>query len=147
MKFFALRHGKAGDGYPDELRELTERGRGDVSDVVARHKDELKNVSLILHSPLVRAQQTAEIVFRQLESSPRVEESPLIRPGSNVEMFADYLASAAEEILICTHNPFVAELVHYLSGKPGLMPTAAMAALEITNASRSSAQLLWLETP
>lgn len=147
MKLFALRHGKAGDGFPDEVRELTERGKRDVADVVAQRDDELASIGLLLHSPLVRARETAEIVLQHLHIDPRIEESKLIRPGSGVEQFADYLAGLDEDVLICTHNPFVADLVSYLSSKPVNMPTAAMAALEFSTPSQGGARLLWLETP
>lgn len=147
VRLFALRHGKAGDGFPDEIRELTERGRQNVADVIAQRDDELANLGLLLHSPLVRARETAEIVLQHMHIDPRVEESSLIKPGSDVEAFAEYLAAVTDDVLICTHNPFVADLVTYLSGSAVMMPTAALAALEFDVPSRGNARLLWLETP
>jgi phosphohistidine phosphatase len=147
VRLFALRHGKAGDGFPDEVRELTERGRRNVADVIAQRDDELLNIGLLLHSPLVRARETAEIVLQHMHIDPRVEESSLIKPGSDVEDFANYLAEVNEDVLICTHNPFVADLVTYLSGKAVLMPTSSLAALEFDTPSRGNARLLWLENP
>lgn len=147
MKLFALRHGKAGEGFPDEIRELTERGQRNVADVIAQRDDELLSVGLVLHSPLVRGWQTAEIVLQQMHIDPRVEESPLIKPGSDVDRFTDYLAGIDEDVLICTHNPFVADLVAYLTGQFVMMPTAALAAIEFATPAQGSARLVWLETP
>ena len=147
MRLFALRHGKAGEGFPDAVRELTERGRRDVADVIAQRGDELINIDLLLHSPLVRARETAEIALENLHVDPRVEESELVTPGADVERFVDFLAGCSEDILICTHNPFVADLVNYLSGQQVNMPTASLAALEFSTPAAGTAHLLWLETP
>ncbi len=147
MRLFALRHGKAGEGSPDNERELTDRGRADVRRVLTSRCNELAVVGRIVHSPLVRAMQTAEIAESILHMGIPFELSHQILPGSEVEDFCDSLAGYDENLLICTHNPFVAELVSYLSGRPVNMPTAACAALVFETPIRGGAELEWLELP
>ena len=147
MLFFALRHGKAGEGFPDSVRELTPRGRRDVAMVVSHRADDLSVLEKVVHSPLVRAGQTAQIALENLTIRPGVVESDLITPDSDVEEFCDYLAGESEVQMICTHNPFVADLVSYLTGKSISMPTASLAALEFDTPAAGRARLMWLDTP
>ncbi len=147
MRLFVLRHGKAGEGYPDAIRELTEHGRNEVADVMALRADELGELGLVLHSPLVRARQTADLVLASLDTQPEVRECDLIKPESSAEVFCDFLAAEFQDVLICSHNPFVADLVSYLTGHLTAMPTAALAALEYETPMQGAARLLWLETP
>ncbi len=149
MRLYALRHGQAGDGHPDSRRELTDRGRRDLDKVLVRRLPELAAIRLILHSPLKRAVQTAEIAQQLIGPQARLETSDFILPDSEIEPFCAELLGYddEEEVLICTHNPFVAELVSYLSGRGVQMPTAALAALDLDLIAAGRARLDWLETP
>src|SRR5262245_60251073 len=82
------RHGKAEEGADDRLRELTESGRDDVSFGSHQFHEacrvrNLQHPHQILHSPLVRTTQTAEIIAAAF-SRATVAAEPALRPGSDV---------------------------------------------------------------
>ncbi|HSC76830.1 MAG TPA: histidine phosphatase family protein, partial [Pseudomonadales bacterium] len=61
MKLFFLRHGQAGHNRNDDIRELTQQGRDDVRCVANAQHEAMACVQHVLVSPIVRAQQTADI--------------------------------------------------------------------------------------
>lgn len=67
MKLYLFRHAEAedlgkGGTFLDEQRQLTEKGRADAKKMGAYLKQKQRKINLILHSPLLRAVQTAEIL-------------------------------------------------------------------------------------
>jgi phosphohistidine phosphatase len=71
MKLYVFRHGEAEDigkngVLIDEARRLTEKGRSDAEKMGAYLKSKNRKANLLIHSPLVRAAQTAEIISAQL---------------------------------------------------------------------------------
>ena len=102
MELYFIRHGIAQEAtseIKDEQRSLTEQGRKKTRKVAQRLKDFDLNFRLIATSPLVRAQQTAEILISTGLSS-QLEQCSYLSPGGMIEdwvekwlNYQDYLPS------------------------------------------------------
>lgn len=147
MKLFIMRHGEAvpqlstlldGNSYAsDEVRELTATGRDEVLKSAQWLHTHYPKLDLAIHSPLVRARQTMDLVSKEVAIEVR-EVSPEVTPSSDPEAFASALLARlqvepAETVLLVSHMPFVSYLVGYLDNKveAPLFPTAGIAVMEI----------------
>jgi len=154
-QLFILRHGEA-ENYSssgrDSDRALTAHGRAQVQSVLADTAALTLGVELVLASPYLRAQQTAEYVKASYpnaefqtwdalvpESDPaylcqRLNEKLLDRPNSN--------------IVLVSHQPLVGTLLNELSGSINgqyPMDTASFAGLRLELCEKGLAELLWLK--
>ncbi|MGR0279702.1 phosphohistidine phosphatase SixA [Marinomonas dokdonensis] len=154
-RLYVLRHGEAepyGYDVADEMRQLTEFGRQEVS---ATAKDFFaKGLALdaVMVSPYLRAQQTADIFCDQLGNVPHRDTNALITPYGKAMQIADWLADQPfESILLVTHQPFAYELVAYLADAPlprdFAMTTATLACLESDDWYMACAQYQWFISP
>lgn len=164
MKLFILRHGQAETfAASDAARQLTEPGREEVRQVIRKSADVLAQVKRIWVSPLVRAQQTADVALEVLGCLPR-ETSDLLLPEStpldvlerlSAELPAGLATHDAGGIasdgqtsyLLVSHQPLVGELVNGICGKPnGYYPmnTGALALLDLDVPALGCGQLVWL---
>ncbi len=112
MELYFIRHGiaqEATKGIKDEQRSLTEQGRKKTQKVAQRLKDLDLSFRLITTSPLVRAQQTAEILISTGLSS-QLEQCSHLAPGGKIEDWVekwlnnqDYLPST--RLALVGHQP------------------------------------------
>ena len=148
MKLLIMRHGEAaplqassligGAHYAsDESRELTTIGRDEVTASTSWLKSQYSNLDLAISSPLIRAEQTLDIVAQQIPIEVR-EVSTEVTPTSDPEAFASALLARlqvepAETVLVVSHMPFVCYLVSYLDHKvqAPLFPTAGVAVIDV----------------
>ena len=152
MQIFVLRHGQAEpQKTTDELRNLTEKGRSDVAASINFSLSELTEVQEIWASPLVRAQQTAQIVQDILLTqgvSVAIKTTDLITPESNPSGLFDLLQAAnLKSVLLASHMPFVGDFIDVFCGsEPGFhsMNTSSLALIECNIAAASCAELRWL---
>ncbi len=138
MKVWIMRHGDA--PYIDGERQLSELGKQDVAQMSQRLAEILKEQELelevMLASPYLRAQQTADIVEQQLMAAKvrpfLTEQEPLLRSESDPEMTASYIEALPQStILLVSHMPLVANLLaSWLPGQGRYFPTSAIAELE-----------------
>lgn len=87
MELYLIRHGIAQekeDNFPDEERALTKEGYQKTEKVALALKKLALKFDLILTSPLVRAKQTAEILFK-MGLAPKVEECKHLAPDGLIE--------------------------------------------------------------
>lgn len=151
MNLFVLRHGQAElQKTTDEARELTAKGREDTLRILNGRVSDLQMLTQIWASPLVRAQQTAQVAasfFPHLE----IQTTGLIVPEANLEAAIAWLQSIQQQrlsILLVSHQPFVGELVNRLCGKPSgyySMGTSSLAALQTPVVASGLGELLWLD--
>lgn len=73
MNLLLWRHADASDGFPDHQRALTDKGRAQAKRVAAWLNDRLPDDAVILVSPAVRAQQTADALKRNLVTSAALD--------------------------------------------------------------------------
>lgn len=152
MQVFVLRHGQAEPQLTtDEARNLTEKGRVDVAASVKNSLSELLKVQEIWASPLVRAQQTAEIVrdiLAQNGVSFQIKTTSLITPESDPLRFFDELQVAnTNSVLLASHQPFVGDFIDLFCGSPrGVHPmnTSSMALIDCDVAAAACGELRWL---
>jgi phosphohistidine phosphatase len=160
MDLFLLRHGIAVDrgqpGYEDDsLRPLTPKGAARIHRIAQAAKRLRLKFDLILSSPYLRAQQTAQGIasFYKMEDKLRLTEnlvpatlaSALI--GEIHETYADALS-----ILLVGHEPYLSGLVSVLlAGDENVMITfkkGGLCKLSVDELRyERCATLEWLMTP
>ncbi|WP_028238851.1 phosphohistidine phosphatase SixA [Stutzerimonas azotifigens] len=134
MKLWLLRHGQA----EPRARSDAERNLTDIGRLEARRSAvHLQGCALdvVLASPYVRAQQTAEEACRAIGYEGAFETVPWVRPESDLREAMLYLDRRPEQnLLIVTHQPFVGLLggwlVHGHRDNPLPMATGSLAELE-----------------
>lgn len=151
MKLWLLRHGEAEPrARTDALRNLTAAGIAEVQTSASVLQGQPLDVMLV--SPYVRAQQTAEIVRQALSFAGPVETVPWLTPESDVNDAMLYLDRRSEaNLLLVTHQPFVGVLggwlVHGHRDTPLPMATASLAELEGEYLAAGLMQLVGLRHP
>ena len=112
---YLVRHGEAGFAATDAQRPLTDRGRAHVEEVAKRFvEQQMPLPAMILASPLLRAQQTAEIWAAVLGNAVKIVTEPMVVPEGNIISFSRKLADQDQPWLVASHFPFVPGLASYL---------------------------------
>jgi phosphohistidine phosphatase len=143
-----LRHGEAHHSSPDELRQLNDSGREEVEKTLTKALDLVPPLEEIFHSGLVRAMQTAEIAAEKLAQSIGGSLQPQyldgITPWGDPQLFCKNPAlQEAENLLVVTHNPFVEDLVEYLTGESLRIKTGSLICLKVDFLERGCCSLEW----
>jgi len=151
MAIFILRHGQAeAQITTDEARKLTDKGRSDTARVVHARVADMMPLVQIWASPLVRAQQTAEIAASYF---PRIsiQTTDLLVPDANPQAlinWLDELINDNQSILLVSHQPLVGVVVNGLCRKPDdyyPMGTSSLAAIRAQVIAIDMCDLLWLD--
>lgn len=151
MNIFILRHGEAElRKTTDEVRELTNKGRKETEAVVSRRAASLQTVTQLWASPLVRAQQTAQIALNYFPELS-IQTSELLVPDADPDLLFNWLQMfdhQEQSILLVSHQPLVGEVINKLCGKPaGFYPmgTSSLAAIHTPVAAMNMGELMWLD--
>lgn len=112
MKLILFRHGLAVDrneyfGKDDGLRPLVPKGKERTKLCGQKIKNWLENVDMIVSSPLMRAQQTAEILH-DIFNQAKTLEAPELAPARSPAAFAQWLrlhAKKTNQIIAVGHEP------------------------------------------
>lgn len=154
MRLFFLRHGPADrdqfDGDDDDLRPLVERGRQRmraIADVIARLE---QKIDTVVTSPLVRAQETAEIVVNRLGIADRLVTDERLGLEFDVQALASVLAGLKNDrrrILLVGHEPSFSEVIGELTGGAVVMRKGALARVDLTPGESQRGRLVWLLQP
>ncbi|HEY3134400.1 MAG TPA: phosphohistidine phosphatase SixA [Gemmatimonadaceae bacterium] len=115
MQLLVIRHATAEDAAPDgddASRSLTSAGKKEMKEVAAGLKEIVESIDAIGASPLVRAQQTAEIVAKAYGDVP-IDTVDALRPGSDPSALVEWLGhqESAEVVAIVGHEPHLGMLV------------------------------------
>lgn len=142
MLLYLLRHGIAedhGSRASDAERELTDLGRERARAVLlAAKKMKLAAPDLVIASPLIRAQQTAEIAMEIFAKSAKFETSDLITPMSDVTETMALITDRAKKydrIMLVGHDPHLSSFGSALLGSSTIvmeMKKASLAKFEIS---------------
>lgn len=146
-----MRHGHAPSAAEarvakDALRPLSDLGREDARRMAAALARRGGAPALILHSPLLRAVQTAAEVASVLKPASGSELFvPLdnTRPAEEVERELAARAAAFDEVLAVGHQPQIGEVAALLGKAAFEMRPATIVALELSPAPR----VLWSLSP
>ena len=143
LRLLLLRHAKAIPyaGRDDYARPLTERGRADASLVGAVIARQMPALELVIHSGAARTRETANIVLSKLPAGIEISVEPEIYEATRPALLrlVQELPDDSSTVLIVGHNPGVADIARFLSGRGkaealGRMslkfPTSGLAVLE-----------------
>lgn len=72
MELILWRHAEAEEGHPDALRALTSKGRGQAAKMGRWLAQRVPPEAVVLASPAVRAQQTAEALQRGMQTEATI---------------------------------------------------------------------------
>lgn len=161
MQVLIIRHGMAENrdefaatGQPDELRPLTSKGLEKTKKTAKGIRKLIPVLHRIVASPLVRAQQTADILSERYNNS-HVETLEALSPTADFQAILSYLQTYGyrlETIALVGHEPDLGELASWLlTGQRGAwMPLKKGSAclLEFNDdVEAGSANLLWYLIP
>lgn len=152
MDLFILRHAEAGlDAASDFDRTLTELGKHQVQQVVARHKDALARISQVWVSPYVRTQQTLAQIRHWLPAHLAIETTEALTPErSPLGLLPLLERSAGQGVLMISHQPLVGEAVAKLCGlEPGAyrLGTSALTHIELPLVGFGVGQVRFCDQP
>jgi phosphohistidine phosphatase len=158
------RHGETEAGRIDSLRELTGSGLDDVGFGAHRFHAACDACNIphphkILHSPLVRTAQTAEIIAAAFTHAS-VTAVRALQPDSDIAAVdaavseyvdSDYSIECKQHTLLVSHQPLVSQLVdHYLGSSvhvPFLCPGGLVTLSLELPASACGSLLFWALPP
>jgi len=100
MRLIIVRHAKAADGEPDELRSLTEEGRAQARALGERLRAEGEIPDAVLTSPLLRARETATALGL---GTPEPHDA--LCPGATEDDVREAVAGRGETVLVVAHQP------------------------------------------
>jgi phosphohistidine phosphatase len=112
MKLYLLRHGEAETrAHNDPGRELTARGRDEVSEVARQFAARNIQLQRCFASPYVRAAQTAALFLSAAGQRVAAESTPVLMPEVRASIVMDFLEGVREqEVMLVSHNPLMSEL-------------------------------------
>ncbi len=155
MQVLIIRHADAeNQAKTDELRPLSSKGKADMWENAQGLKQIVPQIDRIAHSPLLRAQQTAEIIAQIYLEVPMEILHPLA-PGHSMTAILTYLqqqAQIAPIIALVGHEPSLGQLANWLlTGQVGQwMPLkkGAVCSLEFPNQIEVGQAILnWMFRP
>jgi phosphohistidine phosphatase len=156
VELYLMRHGEAAPGHPDAERALTSEGIAAAERIAARAAALDPRIAHVYHSGLVRAQQTAEILARALNTAGRVEPRAGLTPEAPVEPVARWLLDQAGlrgvgGTVLVGHLPFLARLASRLvagteTGQVLLFEAGALVKL-LPDAEGHSYAIAWMLSP
>lgn len=112
MKYFFMRHGEASwQAACDAERPLTENGVIRLRKTLTENRSRMTDVDHILHSPYLRARQTAQIAGEVLGVTEFSQDARWTPEGDIVQALSSLEAYEDKTLLVVTHNPLVSLLV------------------------------------
>ena len=152
VRVHLLRHAHAGDPFKwigdDDLRPLTKKGRHQCERLGEFLEAHAVRPDVIVTSPKVRAQQTAEIVAGTLGMTTKIDR----RLGDRFdkrELWAMLDELGAREPMFVGHDPDLSLLLSYLIDGAGLsMKKGTLATIDLeTKLGDGEGRLCWLVPP
>lgn len=154
LRLWLARHGEAVDpdvAASDFERPLTPAGRRRLSSSIQWLIAREEPPELILHSPLVRARQTAEVIAEEVGAdSSIVRVSPRLAPGISTDDLLSSISSTAAERVVCVgHQPDMSRcLAEMLGGGQIQFSPGTIACIDFNGPIlRSAGSLRWLLDP
>lgn len=153
LQLWLGRHGEAAD--PDTAatdfgRELTPFGRNQVSQLARWLLTREEAPELILHSPLIRARQTAEVIAGEVPGGVVVMEEALLAPGFSTSSLLNRLKNAGVHRVVCIgHQPDIGRSLSEMTGgvRAAIAP-GTLAGIEFQGLTTVGAGTLrWLADP
>ena len=119
MNVYLVRHGDAVSANENSLRPLSQKGRQSIERTARLALDRKIQVSIIYHSGILRAQESAEIFSELLAPSLGLEEHSGLLPEDDPAIVKAELEVAEYSILLISHLPYLNRLAALLvTGDP-----------------------------
>jgi phosphohistidine phosphatase len=153
MTLWLGRHGEAVDADAagsDFSRTLSDLGRRQVTQMARWLSGREVPPELVLHSPLVRARQTAEIIAGEIANGAVLMEEPLLAPGFSTAALLYRLKESGVSRVVCIgHQPDIGRsLAEMTGGGRVLIPPGTLAGIEFHGtATLGGGSLRWLADP
>jgi len=160
MLVYLLRHGRAHSAsasgvHRDEERALAGAGERELATVIQASAGSLVRPKRILHSPYVRARQTAQILAKGVGFAGILEEHeglvPLADPTAILPVLADAASSPDTAMALVGHEPFMGRLLAILTtgDTRASIPfaTGMLAAVQLAGSSSMVGQLVFARAP
>lgn len=153
MKLYIMRHGRSPSAHSagvksDAERPLAPEGLADVRRTLRHLKKNSGHPSLILHSPLRRAMETAEEARTLLEPKDGTAPyEPLSNEIAAAELFEKLKEKAPgiEELMVVGHQPQLGELSAVLLGQAQPLMPGGIIAVEAQTPGKC--RLIWACNP
>jgi phosphohistidine phosphatase len=150
MELYLLQHGEATPEEVDAQRPLSARGREDVTGVArAAHKMAVLPQQ-ILHSGKLRAQQSAEILARELGVERAVVKSDGLAPNDDPAIAARLVGGFGAPVILVGHLPHLSRLTGLLvAGDPAreLVAFRMGALICLVRAENGAWRIRWILPP
>ena len=152
MELFVLRHGHAEPEAPeDKLRNLSAIGEKEVNDAVQKKMAELQNIQCGFVSPYLRAQQSSEVVKKNLNIASYITSDLLIPSASPINLieylFQQFQTLSLSSAIVISHQPLVGTFVDlFCNLEPGKyrMSTASLVAIDFDVLAAGCGNLRWV---
>ena len=145
MILLLIRHGLAETrdlNQLDQDRQLTDTGRRRLAEQAHYLVDFLANKSVqLISSPLVRAQQTAEIFTQNGLNQFTIKK--FAATGNLNELKAEIKKQNTEVMVVVGHSPHLEEWTFHLTGEWLRIKKGAAVAIEIMDFQEMSGRVLW----
>jgi phosphohistidine phosphatase len=122
MRLVLVRHAEAAPGDPDELRALTDAGRGQARRLGEQLRADGIEPDAVLSSPLLRARETAAGLGL---GDPEPVEG--LSPGATADDVKAAIAGRGETVVVVGHQPDCSRITAALRGgaEPAFPPAGA----------------------
>ncbi len=153
LKLWLGRHGEAVDvdmSGTDFDRRLTDYGRQQVAQTARWLLSREPAPELVLHSPLIRAKQTAEVIANEIRGGAVVMEESLLAPGFSTMALLNRLANSGVSRVVCIgHQPDIGRsLAEITGGGRAMISPGTLAGIEFHGRPAIGAgSLRWLIDP
>lgn len=130
MQLILVRHGQALNHDIDALRPLSKEGQEEARQTGLFINDLSKKPIKVIHSELLRAKETAQIIAKNLTINPAIVEEENLLPNSSIEIWQNSLMAYDQNIALVGHMPFMGIFASELLGRPLSFPTGGSVVLE-----------------
>ncbi|MFT6070130.1 MAG: phosphohistidine phosphatase [Bacteriovoracaceae bacterium] len=107
MKIYLVRHGEAEGAEINPERPLTKNGEKQVILLASTIRRKHFAIDEIIHSGVLRAEQTALILQKELGLNHPVNQGEDLLPGSDPKVWFDQLHQSKKNIMLVGHMPFM----------------------------------------
>jgi len=107
-----MQHGEAKSEAEDPERSLTVKGEEETRKISSSVKKRGIRPSRIYQSGKKRAEQTAGIIARALDLSPKLGQA--LNPNDDVRPWAERISRETENLMLVGHLPFLEKLASFL---------------------------------
>ena len=152
-ELYIMRHGEAAAGADDAARPLSDVGLASAQSVAALARRGDVKVDTIVHSGLVRAGQTADVLANSLAYDSDPDSRPDMKADDDIHPTLEWLLAAPDSQTICLvgHVPFLDRLIGALttgsdSNSPASLAPAGLAKLA-RPADSDDFAISWIVTP